>query len=54
MFCIRKVDAEKIFSLYNTVNANLLNKGAWHGLSKETKPAVLFSSLFSCTESLLV
>lgn len=34
MFCIRKVDGGKIFSLCNTVDTNLLNKGAWLGVVK--------------------
>lgn len=53
VFCIRKVSRGKIFSLWNTVDTNILNKGAWHGVVKGNETCCFIFPLFPCTETLV-
>lgn len=51
VFCIRKVSRGKIFSLWNTVDTNLLNKGAWRGVVKGNWTCWGFFPLLPCIDS---
>lgn len=53
VFCIRKVSRGKIFSLWNTVDTNLLNKGAWRGVVKGNWTCWGFFPLLPCIETLV-